>query len=280
VINKKGFLFTISVIFFASTLIFFTQGVYDSNVLMEKRIISSQNPLNIVQLNEDLAFDLSNLFGLSFDANSIEEGVLIDGRIFSSSSEINSLNDWNNFLFNNYFKRSFYNKSIDLSGLVDGKSEFFLGKNLNFDYNYGNSISLFSSKSPLIESIDLNIKSSGSLVSYEWVNLTGESDFDVSIIYYNDYNRISIIDSIDNNSYSYLRLVYSDGEELIEFGGVNYLGIDYNSAFVLNTINDKVIEYKLKVDYVDACLYPIKINSILSVSSDKFDSNSFIKLFK
>lgn len=279
-INKKGFLFTISVIFFASTLIFFTQGVYDSNVLMEKRIISSQNPLNIVQLNEDLAFDLSNLFGLSFDANSIEKSVLIDGRIFSSSSEINSLNDWNNFLFNNYFKRSFYNKSIDLSGLVDGKSEFFLGKNLNFDYNYGNSISLFSSKSPLIESIDLNIKSSGSLVSYEWVNLTGESDFDVSIIYYNDYNRISIIDSIDNNSYSYLRLVYSDGEELIEFGGVNYLGIDYNSAFVLNTINDKVIEYKLKVDYVDACLYPIKINSILSVSSDKFDSNSFIKLFK
>jgi len=249
-------------------------------MLMEKRIISSQNPLNIVQLNEDLAFDLSNLFGLSFDANSIEEGVLIDGRIFSSSSEINSLNDWNNFLFNNYFKRSFYNKSIDLSGLVDGKSEFFLGKNLNFDYNYGNSISLFSSKSPLIESIDLNIKSSGSLVSYEWVNLTGESDFDVSIIYYNDYNRISIIDSIDNNSYSYLRLVYSDGEELIEFGGVNYLGIDYNSAFVLNTINDKVIEYKLKVDYVDACLYPIKINSILSVNSDKFDSNSFLTIYK
>jgi hypothetical protein len=280
VINKKGFLFTISVIFFASTLIFFTQGFYDSNMLMEKRIISSQNPLNIVQLNEDLAFDLSNLFGLSFDANSIEKSVLIGGRIFSSSSEINSLNDWNNFLFNNYFKRSFYNKSIDLSGLVDGKSEFFLGKNLNFDYNYGNSISLFSSKSPLIESIDLNIKSSGSLVSYEWVNLTGESDFDVSIIYYNDYNRISIIDSIDNNSYSYLRLVYSDGEELIEFGGLNYLGIDYNSAFVLNTINDKVIEYKLKVDYVDAFLYPIKINSILSVSSDKFDSNSFIKLYK
>lgn len=279
-INKKGFLFTISVIFFASTLIFFTQGVYDSNVLMEKRIISSQNPLNIVQLNEDLAFDLSNLFGLSFDANSIEEGVLIGGRISSSSKEISSLNSWNSFLSSSYFQRSVYSKSIDLSNLVDGKAEFFLGENLNLDYNYGNSISLFSSKSPLIESIDLNIKSSGSLVSYEWVNSTGASNFEVSLSYYNDYNRISIIDSIDNNSYSYLRLVYSDGEELIEFGGVNYLGIDYNSAFVLNTINDKVIEYSVKIGYVDAYFYPIKINSILSVSSDKFDSNSFIKLFK
>lgn len=279
-INKKGFLFTISVIFFASTLIFFTQGFYDSNMLMEKRIISSQNPLNIVQLNEDLAFDLSNLFGLSFDANSIEKSVLIGGRISSSSKEISSLNSWNSFLSSSYFQRSVYSKSIDLSNLVDGKAEFFLGENLNLDYNYGNSISLFSSKSPLIESIDLNIKSSGSLVSYEWVNSTGASNFEVSLSYYNDYNRISIIDSIDNNSYSYLRLVYSDGEELIEFGGVNYLGIDYNSAFVLNTINDKVIEYKLKVDYVDACLYPIKINSILSVNSDKFDSNTFLKLYK
>ncbi|OQA31283.1 MAG: hypothetical protein BWY55_00561 [archaeon ADurb.Bin336] len=278
--NNKGFLFTISIIFFASTLVFFTQGFYDANVLMERKIISSQNALNVNQLNEDLAFDLGNLFGLRFDVNSIEGSVLIEGKISSSSNEISSLNDWNSFLNNNYFNRSFYNKSIDLSNLVDGKAEFFLGDNLNMDYNYGNSIALFSSKPIVIESIDLNIKSSGSLVSYNWVKSSGENNFGVSIIYSNDYNRISITDSISNNSYSYLELIYPDGVEVIEFGGVNYNGVNYNSAFVLNTISNKVIDYKVKVDYVDVYLYPIKINSILRVNSDRFNSNSFLKLYK
>ena len=148
------------------------------------------------------------------------------------------------------------------------------------DYNYGNSIALFSSKPIVIESIDLNIKSSGSLVSYNWVKSSGENNFGVSVIYSNDYNRISITDSISNNSYAYLELIYPDGVEVIEFWGVNYNGVNYNSAFVLNTISNKVIDYKVKVDYVDVYLYPIKINSILRVNSDRFNSNSFLKLYK
>ena len=206
-ISNKGFLFTLASIFFASTIVFFAQGFYEANLISEREIISSSMVINIVLLNEDIAQSVSDLFGLEFDINSNEKSMVISGRMNSDSSESNSLSSYSSFVSSNYFPRLAFNESLDLSNLTDGKAEFFLGDELNLDYNYGNSVALFSNSSLPLDSIDLNIKTTGTLSSYEWVPLSGDN-FSVSINYSDDSNAIILNGSIGKTSASYLKLIY------------------------------------------------------------------------
>jgi hypothetical protein len=281
--SQKGFLFTLGIIFFASTLIFYAQGFYESTQNMERKVISSSTPLNIIQLNEDLAFDLLNIFNLSFDVNSLNNSVKIIGESSFDYSEVDSINSFYSFLNSTYFLRSTYSKTLDLSNLLDGKAEFFLGSNTRFDYNYSDSIVLYSTNSSPLNQVDLIIKTNGVLSSYEWIesiNPVNENNFSISINYSDDSNIIVINKSVDNNSLSYLNLIYPDGNFLIKLGSVSVGGIDYNGVISIKPNSSQLIEYELDSSYKRAYLYPVLINSILSVSSDKFDSNSFIKLFK
>ncbi|MDD4082179.1 MAG: hypothetical protein PHD05_02210 [Sphaerochaetaceae bacterium] len=278
-ISNKGFLFTLASIFFASTIVFFAQGFYEANLISEREIISSSMPLNIVLLNEDIAQSVSDLFGLEFDINSNEKSMVISGRMNSDSSESNSLSSYSSFVSSNYFPRLAFNESLDLSNLTDGKAEFFIGDELNFDYNYGNSVALFSNSSLPLDSIDLNIKTTGTLSSYEWVPLSGDN-FSVSINYSDDSNAIILNGSIGKTSASYLKLIYPDGNTFVRLGNINYLGVDYNSAFIIESKQNQVINYMVKADYADANFYPVKINSILSVKSANIDSNTLLTLFK
>lgn len=277
---NKGFLFTIATIFFASTLVFFAQGFYDANLSMERKIVSSALPLNIISLNEDLSTDLEKLLQVGVDVNSINKSIVLDGKMNSNSNISDSLSKFSSFINDKFFIRSTFDKTLDLSNLTDGKAEFFIGDKLNLDYNYGNSLALFSSSPSYLESIDLNLQTTGTLVSYEWVKSAGSNNFLVSINYTDDSNAIIISDSVDNSFVSYLKLVYPDGNTLIDFGKINYLGVDYTSAFVINSKPDQVINYKLKANYADLNAYPVKINSVLSVKSANLDSNTMLILFK
>jgi hypothetical protein len=280
--NKKGFLFTIGAIFFASTLIFFAQGFYESNLVREREIVSSSIPINMLSLNEDIAFDIADLFGLTFDINSNKSSISIGGKMNSSSFEGSSLSDYNSFLYSVYFVRSIFDKSVSLSNLTDGKAEFYIGDNLNFDYNYGNLIVLFSPLPSSFESFDLNVKTTGSLSSYEWVKTSGGTNFSVNINYSDDSNAVLISDSISNSALSYLKLIYSDGKtSFIEFGKVNYLDTNYNSAFAIKSKPNQLINYNFKADYANSVnLFPVRVNSVLRLYSDNIDSNTLLTLYK
>lgn len=279
-ISNKGFLFTIATIFFASTIVFFAQGFYESNLISEREIISSSMPINIVLLNEDIARSVSDLFGFEFDLNSIERSVFVLGRMNPSSVENNSLSNFSSFVSSKYFPRIAFEESLDLSNLTDGKAEFFIGDELNLDYNYGNSLALFSNSSIPLNSIDLNIKTTGTLSSYEWVPLGSDNNFSFSINYSDDSNSIILNGSIGRESASYLKLIYPDGNTFLRFGKVNYLDSEYNSAFVIESKPDQVINYMLKNTYSNVNVYPLKINSILKVKSANIDSNTTLTLFK
>lgn len=278
--NKNGFLFTIAAIFFASTLVFFVQGFYESNLSIEKEIISSALALNIVSLNEDLSLDIEKLFGMSFDVNSIEKSINLSGRMDSSSNVNTYLSEYYSFLSTNFFTRSTFDKTLNVSNLTDGKAEFFIGEGLNLDYNYGNSLALFSQTPQPLDSFDINIQTTGSLTSYNWSSSTDGTNFLVSIKYSDDSNAIVISDSIGNNSSSVLTLIYPDGNTTIEFGEINYLGIEYTSGFVIKSKQNQVINYGLKADYSELNLFPIKINSVLSIKSTNIDSNALLTLLK
>lgn len=276
----KGFLFTIAAIFFASTLVFFVQGFYESNLSTEREIISSALSLNIVSLNEDLAFDLEKLFAMNFDINSTTKSINLVGRMSPSLSISTSLSEYSSFISTKFFTRSTFDKTLNLSNLTDGKAEFFIGDKLNLDYNYGNSLALFSTYLGYLDSFDINVQTTGTLTSYEWVNVSGSRNFPVLINYVDDSNAIVISDSIDNNSLSYLKLIYPDGNTTIEFGKVTYGGLDYDGGFVIKSKLDQVISYNLEADYSDLNLYPVRINSVLSVKSSDLDSNTFLTLLK
>ena len=278
--TTKGFLFTIGAILFASTIVFFAQGFYESNLTTEREIISSALPLNVISLNEDLSRDIVKLFGMTFDLNSVTKSITLRGRMGSSSEVLNSLSSFSSFLSTTFFTRSTFDKTLNLSTLTDGKAEFYIGDKVNLDYTYGNSLALFSSSPNYLDSIDLNIQTTGTLLSYDWNNLSGTNNFTVRINYVDDSNAIILSSSIDNNSLSYLTLIYPDGNTIIEFGNINYASVDYNSGFVIKSKQDQVINYILKADYVDLNLYPVKINSILSVKSTAIDSNTMLTLFK
>ncbi len=278
--TTKGFLFTIGAILFASTIVFFAQGFYESNLTTEREIISSALPLNVISLNEDLSRDIVKLFGMTFDLNSVTKSITLRGRMGSSSEVLNSLSSFSSFLSTTFFTRSTFDKTLNLSTLTDGKAEFYIGDKVNLDYTYGNSLALFSSSPNYLDSIDLNIQTTGTLLSYDWNNLSGTNNFTVRINYVDDSNAIILSSSIDNNSLSYLTLIYPDGNTVIEFGRINYAGPYCNSSFVIKSKQDQVINYILKADYVDLNLYPVKINSILSVKSDAIDSNTMLTLFK
>lgn len=278
--NKKGFLFTISAIFFASTLVFFAQGFYESNLSMEKKIISSSLPVNLVYLNEDIAFDLKDILGVSFDINSAEKSVAIDGVMSSSSSVNGALDSYASFVDTVFFPRSVFSKSLDLSKLTDGKAEFYLGNRLKADYNYGNSVALYSSPTCPLKYIDLNIQTSGTMVSYEWVKSDQGTTIPVSISYADDSNSLIFTDYVGRDFASYLKFVYSDGNTFVRFGRMNYLGADYNSMFEIESKQDQEIIYTLKAGYSDCNLYPLRLNSVLSVSSAGIDSNTALSLFK
>ena len=276
----KGFLFTIATIFFASTIVLFAQGFYEANLITEREIISSALPLNIISLNDDLSMDLVKLFGMNFDLNSITKSINLSGRMSNSSSVSNSLNDFSSFVSTKFFTRSLFDKILNISSLTDGKAEFYIGDRLNLDYNYGESLALFSSSPNNLDSIDLNLQTVGTLSSYEWVATSGTNNFVVSINYTDDSNAIVLSSFIDNNSLSYLTLIYPDGNTTIEFGRITYDSVDYNSGFVIKSKQDQVINYILKADYTELNLYPVKINSILSVKSGAIDSNTMLTLFK
>jgi hypothetical protein len=278
--KSKGFLFTIAAIFFASTLVFFVQGFYESNLAIEREIISSASSLNIVSLNEDLSTDIEKLFGMNFDVNLIEKSLNLSGRMDSSSSISNYLSEYSSFLSTKFFTRSSFDKTLDISTLTDGKAEFFVGEKLNLDYNYGNSLALFSQTPDPFDSFDINFQTTGTLTSYEWSASTGSANFPISIKYSDDSNAIIISDSIDNNSLSYLNLIYPDGNTIIEFGRISYIGADYNSGFVIKSKSNQVINYALKSDYTNLDLFSVKINSILSIKSTNIDSNTMLTLLK
>lgn len=276
--SSRGYLFTISIIVFASTLVVFSQYFAQENLLDERLIISLAKPLAMAYSVDDVASDFAGLFGFNFDLNdSSASSVTVSGSFPSSNHVSSALNDYAAFAPGFFARSTAQTKSLDLSGLSDGKAEYFVGSSLGFDYNYSsNSVDLFPRGTADLERIDLNINASSSLSSYEWTN-PGEGTVPFHLNY-SDSSRTLSFDAEINPSLAYsLKLVYADTNAFINLGSVS--GV--SGSVFLQPKSAQRMDFVLKNSYSNRLsLRPVKLNAVLRIAGEGMDSNALLVIKK
>ncbi|MFA5763223.1 MAG: hypothetical protein WC915_00235 [archaeon] len=270
-ISSKGFLFTISVIIFASTLVVFAQVYTNSNLGAETRILTSYKPTSEFFLNESIANDLSSLFGVDTSVD------ILDGRIkvnisdslskdYSVSGELAS---YDSFLTDSFFPQMAGSQDINLDGLSDGGYELFFGNEFTYSNNYDSELMSFVSSNTL-NSLDLNIVHQASnLVDSVWTPVDGSVEF--NLFFTNDTNSVIVSDQISPTSASELLLIYADYNILVTVGS--------NNSFYIDSDSSDYLEFVVKANYdFDQNYLPVVYNAIINYSLTNFDSNSHPKI--
>jgi len=274
---SKGFLFTIAVILFASTLTIYSQGYANVNFSAERSILSSAKPINVLLLNDDLAFDVLSLLRMRVDVNkSYPNEVLLSGDFLSSRDISAEFSDYSSFLSNTFFSRALGSESVDLSGLEGGKGELYFGNAVQLDYNYSNNLFLFPT-SGSVDKIDINLTFPGVVSSVVWSSSAGVVP--LTINYQDDLNRFAISTYISRSSLSSLKINTADGNMWVYLGSVTRNGYTKSSAVAIVPQQNQKLRYSMRTKYSsDAMLLPLKANAILSVNRDNVDSNAFLTI--
>lgn len=282
IFTRRGFLFTISIIMFASTLVFFAQTYVSMNASNESAISSSAKNLNALILDDSISYDLSRLFDVSLDANrGTAATVFASGSISSSPGISSALSSYESVLNTKLFPLLSGSKFIDFSNLKDGKAEAFYGGSFEFDYDYSaNAVDVFPLKSSTLSRLDLNIRAYNDLNHLVWLSdpVAGESPASVYLNYFDDSNFFSYSPKqINPNALYALVLVYPDSNIYLYFGAVGGLA---NSAVMIYGPNGQRVDYSIKATYSDANVFPVVWNSVLRYSDSSLDSNAMITVRK
>ncbi len=275
--KSKGFLFTISVILFASTLVFFAQSFSITNNLVENTVFSKFSPMQVVQLGDDLAFDFLRISELALDVNYASSSkVSISGTINPPSTLATDFDNYSYFLSDTFFPRGAGTETLNLSNTSDGDIELFFGSVLEFDYNYDvNAIYLVNLVDAEMSEIDLNFFSSGSIVDYSWSESAGSMVVDIN--YYDDTNYLHFTKSFDPEAESTLTINYADGSVIIYFGLVN----STNSSFAIESSTPNKIDYSFDSFFAGTYLMtPIRANALFSYSRTGINYSNDLVLVK
>jgi hypothetical protein len=272
-ISSKGFLFTISVIIFASTLVVFSQIYTNSNLGAETRILISYKPTSEFFLNDSIANDLISLCGLGVDVSILDEKIEINisDSLSKEYSVGDELDNYGDFLTNNFFPQQGGVEDINLDNLSDGAYELFFGNEFVYLNNYEDNIISFISNNS-INSVDLNmIHHDFNLVDYLWTPTIGDESVAFNLFFNDDTNSVIFSDLISSSSASELLLIYNDYNILVSVGPNNLFYIDSNST--------EYLEFVLKTNYdFDQNYLPVEFNAIINYSLTNFDSNSRPKI--
>lgn len=274
--NKKAFLFTISVIIFASTLITMTQLFANYNLNYERTVLNSYKTTLSPLINDDIAFDISRMLDLDLDVNysASDINIWINGSITKNFDFEQKLSDYNNFLQNKYFPNVVGTQSIDF-GTSDNILELLFGDDYEYKYNFDQNVIDFISYTDTLYSIDINLD----LVSTDLNEIIEPSspagDATININYNDDQNYFSASYAFDPlASYEVIFVYNNDYNMSVIFGDTgnnNSLKIDSNAPGELT--------YSLKLNYAfDSNSFPIRYNVLLNHSGNSIDSNSYIRL--
>jgi len=275
-VNKKAFLFTISVIIFASTLITMTQLFANYNLNYERTVLNSYKTTLAPFINDDIAFDISRMIDLGLDINYGESDINIwlNGSVTKNFDFKQKLSDYNDFLQTKYFPNVVGTQSIDFD-TSDNTLELLFGDDYEYRYNFDSNVVEFISYAYTLYSIDVNLD----LVSVdlnEIIEPSSTSGSAVINVIYNDDQNYFVTSYNFNPALSYeIIFVYNNDYNLsVGFGNTlnnNSLKIDSNAPGELT--------YSLKLNYAfDSTTFPIKYNVRLNHSGNSIDSNSYIRL--
>jgi hypothetical protein len=269
ILREKGFLFTISIIIFASTLVIFSQLYSSNDVGKENNILLGYSVLNQPLLNENISSNLKQILGFDI-TNSFEKDIVvinIDDYLPKEYSVSQLMSDYEYFLTNNFFVNVAGTKTINLDNLKDGSAEI-LFDNSSYTINYDSNKTIFFSND--INSINLDFSMRDYLLYYDFDSSSGDINL---VISYNDFNNNFLInDNISVSEESLLNLVFSDANIQIIIGSpANNIIIDSNSS------NKLSFELSIKKNFFEK-VFPIWFNGFLNYSLNNFSSNSKIKI--
>lgn len=267
-ISKKGFLFTISIILFSTTLILYTQSYSESILNREMLIIENYKLKQLNFISDDISTDILKILKIDFDSAFENEivNVSINGELPVENIS-DKLIEYNNFLNNFYFTKQNEQAEVDFSGMDNNFIiEFITNK---FIYDFDDSIIYLNEHYDLL---DLNIFVQNSDLNFVESNFSS-GDTLIKVNYFDDQNIVSFTESINLDSPSFIKFIYNDNNITINFGenNQNYFSLD-------SEINSK-INYFLKVqNSFDANFFDARTNVLLKYRFDNLDSNSFVKV--
>lgn len=270
-ISKKGFLFTISIILFATTLVFYTQVYSDSIVRREFFILDNYKSQIVPFIIDDIATDVANIVELNINSNFFEEEVYVNIIGVLPKNNLTSVfNDYNDFLNNVYFTKTLGEKSVNFSNVFE--NGFILNfPNNKFIFDYNNSKIILEEN---FNSLDLNLfLSTGDLNHYEFVyNDSGET-VPINIRYFDDVNAIIISQNINLSEDSFVNFVYNDDSYLLITIGSS----DSNKYFSLDTNKQNKLNYSLGFNNdFHGDFFKSKTNIPFKFETEKINVDSFI----
>ena len=274
--NKKAFLFTISVIIFASTLITMSQLFSNYSLNYERTVLNSYKTTIVPYINDDIAFDISRMLDLDLDVNYGESdiSIWINGSVSKQFDFAQKLSDYNDFLNNKYFPNVVGSQSINFN-TSDDTLELLFGNDYEYKYNFDSNIVEFISYSDTLNSIDINLNLKSTDLNQIVQPSSPSGDATINIVYNDDQNYFIASYSFNPSTNYKLIFVYNNDYNMSvifgDTGNNNSLKIDSNAPGELT--------YSLKLNYAfDSNSFPIRYNVLLNHSGNSIDSNSYIRL--
>jgi|GEM_PF-6987538 len=264
---KKGFLFTIGVVFIASTLIIFAQFFAGVSAGHERLVYSNSRTLIPLFVKDDVSFDILRVLGLSVRADDDTNSVFFSGSLSGSRYVRESLLDYNSFMNNKYLSLISGNNYADLSSLTDGSAEFFFGENSGFVLNYDLNDFLFYSGSE-VSFIDVNfsVHYSG-IVSVSESILAGESE--INIRYSDDSNIVIRSFDFDPAQVNSFTVFYADKNVSFVFGDVSS---GYGVFIDSNLVEES--DFSVGLVYPENDFYSGRGSALIHSSFGQIDFNS------
>jgi hypothetical protein len=276
--SDKGFLFTISVILFASTLVFFTMSYANNNVSDERMIITSLFSSVPNFLADNISSNVLSI--LDFDTSVTPAASSAKIRVRDSLNKRNNvaltLLDYNSFLYSVSFARNLGVESIDFSSMTDNSYEVLYGDEFVYSNNYSNNTVLFYPlNASLPSSIDINLYSVSDLNSIEWVKTAGSTP--VVITYFDDSNYFTLVDSVDLSSTSSLILIYDDSNTGLFLGS----STSPNETVRIDSNSSNYVEYIIDLNYsLSKTSLPIDLNLLTTYAGSNTTISSLVGISK
>jgi hypothetical protein len=265
---KKGFFFTISIIFFSTTLVFFAQSFSNNTLTRDALLLHSIVPLTQSFVNNDFANDILEISGSTIDINysSSQIEFNISGIITNDFNISQELQNYEDFLENTFFDRISGTQSINLSNLYDGDIEI-VSEKFDIIFNYDSNEFVLNSENDMT-SLDINLDFEGVIDSNFYSFSSG--GVPLNLFFTGDSNILSFSTLIDTN----------DNSDFYFTEGDNIISININDDnIIIDSNSSQNLEYEIKANYsYEEEAFNLDINSFFEYASKNTYSNSLIKI--
>jgi len=206
----RGFVLTFSALLIVSLLVLFAMFYLDKSQEQEQSILSGMAALKAGSLADDIEADFNRLLGTGVDINrgASLSAITLTDKLGADANKL-ALTGLKDFAEGSF--ASFQNATVqlDVSGLVDGRTELEFSNGLQYDYSYAddNIVQLYvPGGNTGIVTIDLNVTVDSYSINatpWTWQDVTGDINVNLHYVDRNSSNRVThygkLDSSVDNN---------------------------------------------------------------------------------